>query len=201
MPELLDLENSFEELKSLPTAKYLVLPINADVSRFEDKILKQKFPCWIKLNSSEHKLKLQAVKKVLNPEELKAEYKKLQKQFPGKKFIIQENIEGTEIIAGIKQDKTFGKVLLLGTGGSLAEIIKDVQFRILPLEKSEIEQALKELKIYRILQEKNANINSLVKLIEDFSKLALKKEIEEADLNPIIVNEKQALIVDARISI
>ena len=195
--ELLDLESSFEELKGLEIAKYLVLPINADLSKFESKILKLKFPLWLKLNSAEHKVKLGAIERVYSFEELKTKHSKLQKQFPGKKFIVQENVDGTEIIAGIKQDKTFEKVLLLGSGGSLAELVKDTEFRVLPINKEEILQALQQLKIFRILQEKNCKIDKLVSLISDFSKL----KIEEADLNPIIVNEKEALIVDARISI
>jgi len=195
--ELLDLENSLEEIKSLPIAKYLTLPINADLEKFKTKIEKLKFPLWIKLNSSEHKLNLGAIKKVCSFEELKKTHASFQKQFPGKKFIVQANAEGIEIIAGIKTDKTFGKVLLLGAGGSLAEIMQDTEFRILPIEKEEIYQALKELKIYKILEEKQANISSLVSLIKKFSDL----KIQEADLNPIIVNEKEAVVVDARISL
>ncbi len=195
--ELLDLENSFEELGSLDIAKYLVLPINADLEKFKSKIEKLKFPLWIKLNTSEHKAKLDAIRKVNSFEELKKTHSSLQKKFPGKKFILQENAEGTEIILGIKHDKTFGKVLLLGTGGSLAELIKDTEFRVLPVDKEEIQEALKELKIYKILEQKNLAIDKLVSLILAFSKL----KIEEADLNPVIVNEKTAVVVDARISV
>lgn len=195
--ELLDLENSFEELGSLDIAKYLVLPINADLEKFKSKIEKLKFPLWIKLNSWEHKAKLEAIKKVSSFEELVKVHKELQKQFPGKKFILQEDVSGTEIILGIKQDKTFGKVLLLGAGGSLAELIKDTEFRVLPIDKEEILSALKQLKTYKILEEKQTNISKLISLILAFSKL----EIQEADLNPIIVNEKTAVVVDARISV
>ena len=195
--DLLDLENSFEEIKDLEIANHLVLPINADLEKFKSKIEKLKFPMWIKLNTSEHKAKLDAIKKVNSFEELKKTHSSLQKKFPGKKFILQENAEGTEIIIGIKHDKTFGKVLLLGTGGSLAELIKDTEFRILPIDKEEIEAALKQLKIYKILEEKQANINKLISLIHDFSKL----DIQEADLNPVIVDEKNAVVVDARVSV
>lgn len=195
--ELLDLESSFEEIKNLDLAKFLVLPINADLDKFKSKIEKLKFPMWIKLNTGEHKASLGAVKKVNNFEELVKAHKELQKKFPGKKFILQENTEGTEIILGLKQDKTFGKVLLLGTGGSLAELIKDTEFRVLPIEKEEILAAIKELKIYKILEEKNLAIDKLVSLIKKFSEL----EIQEADLNPVIVNEKTAVVIDARVSL
>jgi hypothetical protein len=195
--ELLDLENSLEEIKSLDLANYLVLPINANLDNFKAKILKLKFPLWIKLNSWEHKLKLGAIKKINSFEDLVKTHSQLQKQFPGKKFILQEDVSGIEIIAGIKTDKTFDKVLLIGAGGTLAEIMQDTESRILPVEKEEIESAIKELKIYKILEEKQANISSLVGLIKKFSDL----KIEEADLNPIIVNEKEAVVVDARISL
>jgi len=197
--ELLDLEMSFEELKEnkLAVAEYFALPINADISKFEKQITKIGFPLWLKLNSWEHKLHLGGVEKEHSIEELKKTHAGMKKRFPDKKFILQENVSGIEIIAGIKTDRTFGRVLMLGSGGSFAEIIKDTGFVILPAEKPEIENALKELKIYPILLEKNANINKLIDLIKQFSEL----NIEEADLNPIIVNEKEAVIVDARISL
>jgi len=199
--ELLDLETSFEELKNLSIADYIVLPINTDIDKFQEQINKLKFPLWIKLNSGEHKLKLGAVKKCFDFEELKKTYNQFKKKFPGKKFIIQKNTEGFPIIVGIKQDKTFGKVLLLGTGGSLTEVIKDTAFRILPLEKEEIALALKQLKICKILIEKKSNMPKLISLIKDFSDLSEKSNITEADLNPVIINEKEAVIVDARVRI
>jgi len=195
--DLLDLESSFEELKNLDLANYLVLPINSNLDKFEKKIKKLKFPLWIKLNTSEHKTRLDAVRKCFNFEELKKNYNSLRKKFPEKKFIIQEDVSGIEVIAGIKQDKTFGKVLLVGSGGSLVELIKDIQFRVCPVNKEEIFQALQELKSYHLMKEKNFEIGKLINLIEKFSKL----EVKEADLNPIIVNKKKAVIVDARIEI
>ena len=197
--ELLDLEMSFEEIKEskLAIAEYFVLPINADISKFEKQIKKISFPLWIKLNSWEHKLHLGGVEKAHSLEELKKKHEAMKKRFSDKKFILQEDVKGIEIIAGIKYDKTFGKVVMLGSGGSFAELLKDVEFVILPCEKQEIENAIKELKIYPILLEKNANINKLIDLIKSFSQL----ELEEADLNPIIVNEKDAVIVDARVSL
>ena len=191
---ILDLEMSLEELK-LPSAKYMVLPINASLDKFKEKILKLHFPLWIKINSAEHKLKLGGVKKVSSYEELKTEYENMKTIFSGKKFILQEDVPGLEIIAGVKKDNTFGRVLLIGAGGSFTELLKDTSFRVLPIDKQEILTALKELKIFKIIEEKNLAINSLVDLLYKFA----QKKISEADLNPIILNENQALVVDARI--
>ncbi|MBU1135934.1 MAG: acetate--CoA ligase family protein [Nanoarchaeota archaeon] len=194
---LLNLENSFKELGNLPIAKYFVLPINADIENFKTQIEKIKFPCWIKLNSSEHKLSLGGVEKCNDFEDLKITHKKFKKKFNGSKFVIQEDEQGFEIIAGIKQDKTFGKVLMLGIGGILTEVIKDIIFRVCPLDKKEIFFALQELKIYEILKKQRYSFEKLVSLIHKFSELNIK----EADINPLIINEKGIKIIDARLDI
>lgn len=196
---LLDLETSFEEIKKLPISEYIVLPINAEIEKFKSKINNLSFPLWIKLNTSEHKLSLGAIKKVNNFEELEIEYKKLAKKFKDSKFIIQENFSGIELILGIKTDKTFGKILLIGSGGSLAESINDTSFMILPINKEEILQALKELKIYKTLSK--YPIEKLVSLIEKFISISEDENIKEADLNPVIINESKIFVVDARLEL
>lgn len=196
MPEMLDLEDSLKELSSLGIAEYLVLPINSSIDKFKDKILKLKFPLWLKLNSPEHKASLGGVGQCSSLEELELKLKQLQKKFPGKKFIVQKNIQGLELIAGLKKDATFGKVLLVGAGGSYTEILQDKTFIILPSSKESIEKALKQLKIFKIIEKKNYKLEKLIDLIYKFSQL----NIEEADLNPIILNETQAVIVDARVA-
>ncbi len=195
MPEMLDLENSFEELSSLEIADYFVLPINASLEKFKDKIIKLKFPLWLKLNTGEHKAEQGGVELCLDIQNLDKKMKQMQKKFPGKKFIVQKNIEGLELIAGLKKDTTFGKVLLVGAGGSFTEILNDKTFIFPPTSKEEIELAIKQLKIHKIIGQKSLKLDKLIDLIFNFSKL----KIEEADLNPIILNEIQAVIVDARV--
>jgi succinyl-CoA synthetase beta subunit len=197
--DLINLEDSFRELNKLNIAKFTTLPINAKIEDYKNKIEKLKFPVWIKIDSGEHKLKQGGVKKCHSFKELKETHQKFKEKFPGKKFIIQKNVKGEEIIIGVKQDKTFGKVLLLGSGGKFSEIIKDIEFRTLPIKKSEILKAIKELKIYKSI--KNLKIKKLIKLIKKFSDLVIKKDIKEADLNPVIINNKDVVVVDARVSI
>jgi len=195
--EILDLENSLKVVKGLDLADYIVLPIKSNINNFKKKINKIGFPCWIKVNIPEHKLEKKGVEKCENLDELKKTHDKLKKNFPGKKFIVQKDIEGIEVLAGIKKDKTFNKTLLIAAGGNLTELLQDKSFRIIPLNKKDIHEALKELKIYPILKEKG-NIKNLVKQIHKLTKI---EKIEEADFNPIIVNKKQVKIVDARVSV
>lgn len=195
--ELLDLETSFQELGKIPIAPYVLIPINADLShpKFQSKLKKLKFPVWIKLNTAEHKVKINAVKKCTNQEDLIKTHNKFKKSFKQKTFLIQQDIPGTKIMVGIKSDPTFNKVLLLGAGGHFTELLHEIEFRITPLTEKQILETLKQLKIYQILEEKKSNIKKLVKTIKQLSDL----DIEEADFNPVIVNEKGAWVVDARI--
>ena len=108
--------------------------------------------------------------------------------------IIQEQIKGQELILGLKSTEDFGLSILLGKGGTDVEKIKDITFRIIPINQKDAEQMIKDLKIK--INNKQAIINNLLKL----NKLALKnKNIQELDINPIILTKNKATIVDARI--
>jgi ATP-grasp domain len=125
----------------------------------------------------------------------KKEYLRLKKQFPNSPIIIQEQIIGTEMIIGLKKDVVFGTLLLIGFGGTNAEVIKDVQLRSIPVDKVEIKNSLSQLKLYETLfKRKKHAIDKFVDLAYEVSKLPL----DELDLNPVILNEKGAFIVDAR---
>ena len=93
---------------------------------------------------------------------------------------------------------------MFGLGGIFVEVLKDVSFRIAPVDKKEALAMIKETKSYKILEgvrgEKAVNIGALVNIIVKTSDIVLKnKKIIELDFNPIVVNEKKATIVDARI--
>ena len=130
-------------------------------------------------------------------------YSFLKNNFKGK-IIIQPKIKGKEIIIGIKKDPSFGKVIMVGMGGIFTEIFKDVSLRINPIKEKEAKKMLKELKSYPLLKgfrnQKGVNTKKLVKLIVKVSELAKEeKNIKEIDFNPVIVNSKQAVIVDPKI--
>jgi len=194
---MLDIEKSFELLKGLSIARHILVLENSELEIIKDKISELGFPLWIKINTGEHKLSLGGVKKCGSYEELLLVFNEFKKKFIDSSFIIQEDVKGVEVILGIKTDKTFGKVLVFGAGGSYTELVKDIEFRVYPLDKGEIEDMIKQLKIYKILEKKKCNISKLVDLIYKFSQLS----IIEADLNPVVVNEKDAVVVDARIEV
>ena len=111
--------------------------------------------------------------------------------------------QGTEIIIGMMKDPHFGPVIMFGLGGIFVEILKDISFRILPLEERDAEEMISEIKGYQILKgirgEEPKDIEAIKDLLLKISQLTLENpEIKEIDLNPIFVFEKALQVVDAR---
>jgi acyl-CoA synthetase (NDP forming) len=110
----------------------------------------------------------------------------------------------TEVIVGSIKDPQFGPALMFGLGGVFVEVLKDVTFRIAPVTEEEAHEMIEEVKAYPLLKgyrgSPPADINAIVKIILATSKLVMEhEEIKELDLNPIMVYEKGAKAVDARI--
>lgn len=110
----------------------------------------------------------------------------------------------TEVIVGGLKDPQFGPVVMFGLGGIFVEILKDVTFRIAPINEEEAREMITEVKAYPILEGYRgappADIDTIVKILVNTSKLMMDyQEIKELDLNPIMVYEKGAKTVDARI--
>jgi len=189
--KVLDLIESFKLLKDFLIAKYKIIENEKDLEKINEQNFK--FPVYLKVSSAKHKLKLGGVAKCQNKKQLEKEFKKMKTKFKNKNFIIQEEVKGQEMIIGIITDEVFGKMLMLGIGGNQVEETKNVSFRTAPTNKQEIKKMLKDLKNYN----RTINEDKLILLAEKISKLNVK----EMDLNPVIVNNKQAVIVDARIVI
>ena len=111
--------------------------------------------------------------------------------------------KATEIIIGMIKDPHFGPVVMFGLGGIFVEVLKDISFRILPIEERDAEEMIAEIKGYKILKgirgELPKNIKAIKDLLMKISQLTTENpEINEIDLNPIFVFEKGLQVVDAR---
>ena len=115
--------------------------------------------------------------------------------------LMQRMLKGFEVMVGCKTDPQFGRVMLFGTGGLYAEVYKDFAARVLPLTKKDVEELIKETRCYEVLsgfRGKKYDLKDLKNIIFRFQKVVEEEEIVEADLNPIIVSDKYAKVVDAR---
>ena len=111
---------------------------------------------------------------------------------------------GIEVIVGMSQDPQFGPVIMFGLGGILVEVLKDVAFRIVPLEPRDARQMIREIKGFPALQgvrgRDPADLGSLEELILKVSAFVeAHPEVQELDLNPVFAYKDGALAVDARI--
>ncbi len=112
--------------------------------------------------------------------------------------------DAVELILGIKKDPVFGTVMLVGMGGTTAELFKDRRLEFPPLNEHLARQMLQSLQIYPLLTgyrgSKPKNIDKLIEVIIRLSYLAADyPEIEELDINPILVNPDDVIALDARI--
>jgi acyl-CoA synthetase (NDP forming) len=111
--------------------------------------------------------------------------------------------QGTEIIIGMMKDPHFGPVIMFGLGGIFVEILKDISFRILPLEERDAEEMISEIKGYQILKgirgETPKDVKSIRDVLMKISQLVMENpEIKEIDLNPVFVFNQGLQVVDAR---
>jgi len=115
---------------------------------------------------------------------------------------------GVEIVIGAIRDRQFGTLLMVGLGGIFVEVLRDVAFRLCPITPGDAESMLAELRGAALLDRardgKAADRGAIVDLLlaiggDDGLLMALDGEIAELDLNPVIVHERGAMVVDARV--
>ena len=111
-----------------------------------------------------------------------------------------------ELIIGTKKDPEFGAVMLVGMGGTSAELFKDKHLEFPPLNEQLARQMLENLKIYPLLEgyrgDTPKNIDKLIEVLIRMSYLAADyPEIKELDINPLIVTPDDVIALDARIVI
>ena len=192
----------------LPFAKSKLISTPEQAVKFSEEI---GYPIALKIISKDvlHKSDVKGVLlNIKNKEQAKYSYNKLIKAAKKSKIkldgiLIQKMESGKEVIVGIKRDPQFGPVIIFGLGGIFVELLKDISLRIAPIDKSQALEMIKQIKAYPILKgmrgEKSVNIEALANIIAATSKLSENKKIQELDFNPIIVNKKSAVIVDAKI--
>ena len=113
---------------------------------------------------------------------------------------------GFELIVGTKKDPIFGAVIMVGTGGTAAEVFRDRALALPPLNESLARRMLTSLKSWPLLQgyrgKPAANIDRLIEVLIRFSYLVADyPEIKELDVNPLLVTPEDVVALDARVII
>jgi len=173
------------------------------------------FPVVMKISSPEilHKTDVGGVKLKINSKkeaedafiEITSNAKRLMPDAFINGVMIYEMIKsGKEVILGVTFDRTFGHMIMFGLGGIYVEVLKDVSFRIAPVSRREASTMVSEIKTNALLKgargEKPVDIDSIIDGILRLSGFVTDfPMVRELDINPLVVMEKGAVALDARI--
>ena len=173
------------------------------------------FPLVMKVVSPQilHKTDVGGVKVGLdNVNDVKKTFNDMYKRLSKKKGVQLKGIllekmvpKGTELIVGLQNDPQFGPVIMVGIGGVLTEVFRDVAFRMLPITTSDAKSMLDELKGSKMLKgfrgSEPIDINMLSKALVQIGKLGVDNasHFDSIDFNPIVVYPKSYAVVDAKI--
>lgn len=111
-----------------------------------------------------------------------------------------------ELIAGLATDPQFGRTVLLGVGGVLAEAVADVSVRLVPISPVDAEEMIDDLRSQALLGpfrgEPAVDRDALVSVLLGLSRAAeAHADLRSVDLNPLIVCDGQPVAVDALVEL
>jgi acetyl-CoA synthetase (ADP-forming) len=201
-------EHESKELLSLykiPVAREMVVKTEEELSKAAKDI---GYPLVMKGCSPDltHKTEQGLVKVDLrNDEEARAAYQEIMKsmQDQQKAVLVQELVGGSrELMVGMTRDAQFGPCVMFGLGGIFTEILKDISFRVAPIEKRDAKEMMQEIKGHKILENVRgmpaADLEELSEILIRVGEIGLDHDaIKEIDVNPIILSGSKPVAVDA----
>ncbi len=117
--------------------------------------------------------------------------------------LVQEMVKGQrELVAGLTRDRQFGPCVMFGLGGIFTEILRDVSFRVAPIEHRDALEMMQEIKGRKILEAVRgmpaAELDILAHILIQLGQIGLDQDrIQEIDINPIILAGSRPVAVDA----
>jgi acetyltransferase len=199
----------------LPVVKFQLVKSEAEAVRAAEQI---GYPVVIKIVSPDilHKTDVGGVRiNLKNEAELRSGYQAVLKQVKAHKpdadiwgVMVQQLAKsgGLETILGMKRDPHFGPLLMFGLGGIMVEVLKDVMFRVAPVNDLSAESMITGIRAYKLLESFRGQpardkktikecILRLSQLVTDFP------DFDEIDINPLLVyyEGEGAVAIDARI--
>ena len=180
-----------------------------------DKALRVGFPVAVKIVSPQavHKTEVGGVAlNLASPEDAVAAAQAMSDRLlaaePGavvEGFLIQQMVDGLEVIVGVRDDPQFGAVLALGIGGVMVEAMRDVSFRLLPVTGEDVGDMIGELRAKAVLGAFRGaaprDVDALVAAVVGLSNSwpALQDRISDIEINPMMVGAEGEGVVAADI--
>src|SRR5207249_2166742 len=91
---------------------------------------------------------------------------------PARGVLVEAMASGVEVICGMRHDPVFGPVVLLGVGGTLTEVLKEVSVRVAPVAAEDLDEMLEECVVGRMLDIARADPQPLKDTLAALSRLA-----------------------------
>jgi acyl-CoA synthetase (NDP forming) len=120
-----------------------------------------------------------------------------QSRDPTAGIVVQPMIEGgIELIIALRNDPTFGPVIVAGLGGTLVEILNQASVRLAPVDHAEAREMLAETKAATLLAGVRGgrafDLDAAVAAIVALSRLgeAARNTLASLEINPLIVRER-----------
>jgi hypothetical protein len=163
--------------------------------------------CVVKVCSGDilHKTEREGVLLEVPENRLPAAVTTLQNRFPSTGILVEEMVpyREREIIIGALYDPTFGPAVMVGAGGILTELYRDVAFRLAPCTAKESHLMLEELAIYPTLKGYRGlpgDADSLAAVVSTVSELAMQliREGSQLDINPIVWSRDRWVALDVK---
>lgn len=202
--------------KILDAGGIKVLPVYAirSVAQAVKRAAQLHYPVVMKLDAPSvlHKTEKGAVALDLHtPQMVTQSYKRFSRVFakqlqePGARIVLQDQRHaGLELIIGAVQDPQFGPVVLVGFGGIYVEAMRSVDYVAAPLTAADARRSLEKAKVWSVLggaRGQTFAVDHVVTLITRVSQFIAKHpEVSALDLNPVLVTNQKATVVDARLT-
>ncbi|MBN2033501.1 MAG: acetate--CoA ligase family protein [Deltaproteobacteria bacterium] len=142
---------------------------------------------------------------IRNEQEADAVFHDLLERMEGesRSLLVQEMVKGSrELVVGMTRDPQFGPCVMFGLGGIYTEILKDVSFRVAPLEERDALQMTREIRGRKILEGVRGmpptDVEMLCRILITVGEIGLEHDaIKEIDINPLILSGAKPIAVDA----
>ncbi len=121
----------------------------------------------------------------------------------GGNILVQEMVKGQrELMVGLTRDPQFGPCVMFGLGGIFTEILKDVSFRLAPIEEKDAFEMMNDIKGHKILDAirgmQQVNKEAVARILIALGNIGLEHDrIKEIDINPLIIRKGEPVAVDA----
>jgi acetyltransferase len=111
-------------------------------------------------------------------------------------FLVQEMVDGLEMILGVREDPQFGPFMLAGLGGVQVEVMRDVAIRLLPLGEDAAREMIRSLRGAALLDAFRGrtarDVDAVEAAMTGLSRLFLEHRtlLSDLEINPLIVLAK-----------